>query len=135
MKKHPIIYLIIGFIILIVPTVIYLCFLIPQMSEEYNILMASGGVISLGGMYGASAIPNKVKFGTLYKTAAKSFTLLTAITLVEKFIMQIIGVICTFIASYIIFIIFKEIWKNARRRKQDIELAKEVAQSITLGTE
>lgn len=135
MKKNPIIYLIMGIVILIVPTVIYLCFLIPQMSEEYNILMASGGVISLGGMYGANAIPDKVKFGALYKTAAKSFTLLVAITLVEKFIMQIIGLICTFVASYIIFIIFKEIWKNARRRKQNTELAKEVAQGVALNIE
>lgn len=131
MKKHPVLYLIFGIIILIIPSLIYLCFLIPSMSEEYNVLMASGGVITLGGLYGTSLIPEKIKFGALYKTAAKSFTLLTAITVVQKFIIQIIGLIATFIVCWIIFQIFLGAWKNARRRKENKELAEEIARSVT----
>lgn len=135
MSKHPVLYLILGIFILITPTIIYLCFLIPKLSEEYNVLMASGGVIAGGGMYGASMIPDKVKYGTLYKTAAKSFTLLTAITLVEKFIVQIIGLIAVFIASWIVFQILKGVYKNAKRRKETTEIAEEVARSIDEASE
>lgn len=130
MKKHPIWYLIIGIFILIVPTAVYLGFLIPQMKEEYIALLSSGGVIAGGGMYGASAIPEKVKFSSLYKLSARSFTILTCITLVQEFIMEIIFLVATFIVSFIIFSILKEIWKNARRKNENAELAKEIARNI-----
>ena len=60
MKNHPVFYLIIGVFVLIVPTTIYLCFLVPKLSEAYNVLMASAGVIGGAGMYGASKIPEKI---------------------------------------------------------------------------
>lgn len=134
MKKHPIWFLIIGIIILIVPTATYLCFLIPKMQEEYIALMSSGGIIAGGGMYGASIIPEKIKYSGLYKLSARSFTLLTVTVLVQEFIMKIIFLVATFIISYIIYKIFKEIWKNARRRNENAELAKEIARSIAKTT-
>ena len=130
MKKKPIWFLVIGIIVLIVPTSIYLGFLIPQLKEEYIVLMSSGGVIAGGGMYGAQIIPEKVKYSSLYKTSARSFTLLTVITLVQEFIMEIIGLVAVFIISFIIFSILKETWKNARRRKENTEFAEEIARNI-----
>lgn len=131
MKKHPIWFLIIGIFILIVPTVIYLCFLIPKLTEEYNILMASGGVIGGAGLYGTTKIPEKVKYGSLFKLAANSFTILTVLTLVQEFIMELIGLVAVFVVSFIIFQILKEAWKNGRRKKENAELAEEIARSIT----
>lgn len=131
MKKHPIWFLIIGIFILIVPTSVYFGFLASKMQEEYIVLMSSGGVITCGGMYGASVIPEKVKFSGLYKLSVRSFTLLTAITLVEKFIFQILGLIATFIVCFIIFSILKECWKNGRRRKENTQLAEEISRNIT----
>lgn len=130
MKKHPIWYLIIGITILIIPTLIYLCFLIPRMSEEYNILMVSGGIISGGGLCGTNSIPDKIKFSGIYKLAGTSFTLLTVVTLVHKFIMQIVGLVGTFIACFIIFLFFKGAWKNARRRNETERIATEIAQNV-----
>ena len=130
MKKKPIWFLVIGIIVLIVPTSIYLGFLIPQLKEEYIVLMSSGGVIAGGGMYGAQIIPEKVKYSSLYKTSARSFTLLTVITLVQEFIMEIIGLVAVFIISFIIFSILKETWKNARRRQEKTEFAEEIARNI-----
>lgn len=130
MKKKPIWFLVVGIIILIVPTLIYLCFLLPQLKEEYIVLMSSGGVIAGGGMYGAQIIPEKIKYSGLYKTSARSFTLLTVITLVQEFIMEIIGLVAVFILSFIIFSILKEAWKNARRRKENTEFAEEIARNI-----
>ena len=129
MKKHPIWYLVIAIIVLIVPTTIYLCFLVPKLSEEYNILMASGGVIGGAGFYGASKIPDKVKFSGMFKTAANCFTILTVTTLVEEFVVELIGLVAVFVVSFITFKILKEVWKNARRRKENRELAKEIARS------
>lgn len=116
MKKKYIWYLIIGIIILIVPCSVYLGFLIPKMSEEYITLMSSGGIIASGGMYGASVIPDKVKFSGLYKLSARSFTLLVVITLVQEFIIQILGFVATFIVCFIIFSILKELYKEGRRK-------------------
>lgn len=130
MKKHPIWYLIIGITILIVPTLIYLYFLVPQLNEEYNVLMTSGGVVGGLGMYGTSKIPEKVKYAGLFKTASRSFTLLTVSILVEKFYIKIIGLIAVFIVSYIIYKIFVEVWKNARTRLESFNIASEVARSI-----
>ena len=130
MKKHPIWYLIIGISILIIPTLIYLIFLIPKMSVEYNILMASGGIIGGAGFYTSSIIPAGIKNKSLYKLAANSFTIMCVITLVNKFIMQLIGLVSTFILSFIIYKILKERWKNARREKERREFADEIARNV-----
>lgn len=133
MAKHrmkPGWWLFIGIVILIVPTAIYLGFLIPQLTDEYMILMSSGGVIGGAGMFGTAMIPEKTKYGMLYKTASKSFTLLVVITLVQEFIKELIGLAAVFVVSYILFIIFKELWKNGRRAKQNHDLAEEVARSV-----
>lgn len=130
MKKHPIWYLIIAILILIVPTTIYLCILVPRLSEEYNVLMASGGVVGGAGLYGASKIPDKVKYSGLFKTAANSFTILTVTVLVEEFIIELVGLIAVFVVCFITFKILVEVWKNARRKKENRELAKEIARSL-----
>ena len=134
-KIKPIWYLIIGIAFLIIPTAIYLGFLIPRMQEEYIILMSSGGVIGSAGMFGTAMIPDKTKYGTLYKTASKSFTLLVVITLVQEFIKQLIGLAAVIVVSYIIFVVFKELWKHGRRAQENRELAKEVAESVINPTE
>lgn len=130
MKKHPIWYLIIGIIVLIVPTGVYLGFLIPAMSETYNVLMASSGVIGGAGFYGASIIPKEVKYSSLLKLAANSFTILTLITLVQEFVLQLIGLVSVFIVSFIIFIILKGAWKNGKQRLENERLATEVARNV-----
>lgn len=130
MKKHPIWYLVIAIAILIVPTVIYLCILVPQLSEEYNVLMASGGVVGGAGLYGTSKIPDKVKYSGLFKIAANSFTILTVTVLVEEFIIELVGLIAVFVVCFITFKILVEAWKNARRKKENRELAKEIARSV-----
>ena len=130
MKKHPIWYLIIGIFILIVPTVIYLCILVPQLSEEYNTLMASGGIIGGAGFYGTFKIPEKVKYSGLLKTASTTFTILIITLLVEKFIVKLIGLVVVFVVCFIIYKILKEVWKNARRRKEKSEFANEIARNI-----
>lgn len=131
MKNHPIFYLIIGVFILIVPTTIYLCFLVPKLSEAYNVLMASAGVVGGAGMYGASKIPEKIKFGSIFKLAANSFSIFVVITLVQQFIWEIMGLVAVFIISFIIFKIMVEVWRSARTRKQARETATEVARVIT----
>ena len=130
MKKHPIWYLVIAILILIVPTTVYLCILVPRLSEEYNVLMASGGVVGGAGLYGASKIPDKVKYSGLFKTAANSFTILTVTVLVEEFIIELVGLIAVFVVCFITFKILVEVWKNARRRKENSELAREIARSV-----
>lgn len=134
-RMKPVWNLVIGVAFLIIPTAIYLGFLIPKMQEEYIILMSSGGVIGGAGMFGTSIIPEKMKYGTVYKLTSKSFTLLVIITLVREFVGQIIGLAAVFAVSYIIFIIFKERWKHARREKENGELAEEVARAVTEATE
>lgn len=129
-KIKPIWFLIIGLVFLIVPSAIYLGFLIPQMADEYIIYMSSGGVIGGAGMFGTAMIPEKTRYGALYKTACKSFTLLVVITLVQEFVKQLIGLAAVFVVSYIIFLIFKELWKNGKRAKEDAELAEEVARGV-----
>lgn len=129
MKKHPIWYLIIGIFILIVPTIIYLFFLVPRLTEEYRVLMASAGIVGGGGMYGAELIPEKIKFASMYKLAGKAFTLLTVTTIVEKFIIQLVGLAATIVVSYIVFYVLKEVWKNARRKLENEQLASKIARS------
>ena len=130
MKKHPIWYLVIGMFILIVPSVIYLFFLVPQLTDEYKVLMASAGIIGGGGMYGAELIPDKMKFASMYKLAGKAFTLLTITTIVEKFIIQLVGLAATMVVSYIVFYVLKEVWKNARRKLENEQLAGQITRSI-----
>ena len=131
MKKHRYVwFLIFGIIILIVPTAVYLAFLIPRMSEEYDILMASGGVICGGGMYGASAIPDSVKFSGLYKLSARSFTLLVITTLVREFITEIIFLAAVVVVSYIVYRFLLEAYRDGKRKQQGVELAKEIARNV-----
>ena len=130
MKKHPFLYVVIGVAILIIPTFIYLWFLVPRLTEEYNVLMASGGIVGGGGLYAASKIPESIKGAKLYKLAANSFTLLTVQVIIQKFAMQIIGLIAVFIISFIIYKIFMGAYKNGKRRKENGELAEQIARSI-----
>lgn len=131
MNKHPWLYIVFGVFFLLVPTAIYLAFLVPKMSAEYNALMASGGIIGGAGLYGVEKIPDYIKGSSLYKLAGKSFTLMSVIILVEKFIIQIIGCVATFIVSFIVFKIFMSCYKNAKRRIENGELAREVARAVT----
>ena len=134
-RMNPRWYLAIGIAFLIIPTAIYLGFLIPPMKEEYIILLSSGGVVGGAGMFGTGMIPDKTKYGALYKTASKSFTLLVVITLVKDFIGQLIGLAAVFVVSYIIFLVFKERWKHAKRAKENLELAEQVTRSVTEAAE
>lgn len=131
MKKHPIWFLIIGIAVLVIPTAVYLAFLVPKLTEEYNVLMASGGVIAGGGFYGANAISEKVKYGKLFKMAAKSFTLLTVVTLVQEFIIELVGLVAVFVMCFIVFQILKGEWKDGKRKRENTELAEAIARSIT----
>ena len=133
-KMNPIWFLVIGIFFLIVPAAIYLGFLIPQMSEEYSVLMASGGAVGGAGLFGTEMISEKVKYGALFKTASKSFTLLVVLTLVQDFMNQILGLIAVLIVSYIIFVIMKGLWRDGKQRKQNKQLAADIAQSIASST-
>lgn len=128
-KMKPVWFLVIGIAFLIIPAGIYLAFLIPRLKEEYIVLISSGGVIGGAGIFGASMIPEKTKFGTLFKTASKSFTLLVVVTLVQEFIKQLIGLAAVLIVGYIIFAVFKELWKDGRRKRDNAELAEEIARA------
>lgn len=130
MKKHPFWYLIIGIIILVVPTTIYLIFLIPKMTDECRILTTSAFVIGSGGLYGSNLIPEKLVFSKIYKLACRSYTLLATITIIEKFVKELIFLLALIITSFIIFYIFKELWKNARRKIHDEQFANQIARSF-----
>jgi len=129
-KQHPVIYLIIAIFILIVPTIIYLIILVPKLTDEYNTLMASGGIIGGAGVYGANKIPDSLKFSKLYKLSANSFSMMIVVLLVEKFIVQLIGLAATIVLSYVIYKILLEVYRNARTRKQNTELAETIAANI-----
>ena len=130
MKKYPYLYLVIGFAFLIIPTVVYLIFLIPEMSEEYNVLMTSGGVLGAFGYYGAEKIPESLKYSGIVKTASRSYTTVIISLLVREFLSQIIGLIAVIVTSVIIYIIFREVYKNARRKLENKELAGEISRSL-----
>jgi len=130
MKQHPIWYMIIGIFMLIVPTIVYLCFLIPSLSEEYNVLMLEGGTIGGAGLYGASKIPEEMKFSKLFKTAANAYATMAMIILVKQFIGALIGLAAVFTISFVIYKILKEAYKNGTARKQNTELATEIARSL-----
>ena len=134
MKKKYIWFLVSAILVLIVPTVVYLFFLIPKLEDEYIMLMSSGGVIGGAGMYAANAIPDKVRFSSLFKTSARSFTLLTVTILVEKFINELIGLAVTIILSYIAYKILMEVYHDRKRSQQSSELAQEIARNIDATT-
>lgn len=136
MKKqmNPIWYMVIGILVLIIPTAIYLGFLIPRLTEEYIILMSSAGFLGGAGLFGTSQIPEKVKFGTLYKTASKATTLLVVITLVKEFIGQLIGLAVVLVVSYIIFMIMRSLYVSRKQARANKQLAEEVARSVAEAT-
>lgn len=130
MKKHPFLYMIVGLAFLLIPTIIYLVYLIPMLNEEYNVLMASGGVIGSSGLYLTDKIPESWVHSKILKFASKSFTLLTVMTLIEKFYMQILGLLVVIVASIIVFYIFKGLYANGKRKIEDERLADTVARSV-----
>ena len=130
MKKKYIWFLVSAIFVLVVPTVVYLFFLIPKLEDEYIMLMSSGGVIGGAGMYAANAIPDKVRFSSLFKTSARSFTILTVTILVEKFINELIGLAVTIILSYIAYKILMEVYHDRKHSQQSTELAQEIARNI-----
>ena len=130
MKKKYIWFLVSAIFVLVVPTVVYLFFLIPKLEDEYIMLMSSGGVIGGAGMYAANAIPDKVRFSSLFKTSARSFTILTVTILVEKFINELIGLAITIILSYIAYKILMEVYHDRKHSQQSTELAQEIARNI-----
>lgn len=134
MKKKYIWFLVSAIFFLVVPTVIYLFFLIPKLKDEYIMLMSSGGVIGGAGMYAANAIPDKIKFSGLFKTSARSFTLLIVTVLVEKFINELIGLAVTIILSYIAYKILMEVYHDRKHSQQSTELAQEIARNIDATT-
>ena len=85
---------------LIIPTTIYLVFLVPKLSEEYNILMTSGGVLGAFGYYGSTRIPDKLKYSGIVKMASKSYTTVVVGLLIQEFLPQIIGVFSRIIAGF-----------------------------------
>ena len=134
MKKKYIWFLVSAIFVLVVPTVVYLFFLIPKLEDEYIMLMSSGGVIGGAGMYAANAIPDKVRFSSLFKTSARSFTILIVTILVEKFINELIGLAVTIILSYIAYKILMEVYHDRKRSQQSTELAQEIARNIDATT-
>lgn len=130
MKKHPFILKMLGLFMLIVPTIIYLIFLIPNLSEEYTILMSSGGMIGGVGFVGSSKIPEKLPNSGLFKLASTSFTILIIITLVEEFIMELVFLVATIIVSYIVYKIIDNIYKKLKRLKENEQLAQQITSSI-----
>lgn len=134
MKKRPILFLLLGIFILVVPTLIYLCILVPQLKEEYSVLMASGGIIGGSSYYGSSKISDKIKYSGLFKLSTNAFTTLTVIVLVEKFIMKLVFLVATFIVSFVVYKILKEMYHKYRRLKENEELAKTISQNIAINS-
>ena len=96
--------------------------------------MASGGVIGGAGYYGTSKITDKVKYSGLYKTACNTFTTLTLITIVEKFIMSLVFLVVTILLSYILYKIFTELYHKYRRLLENEQLATKITSSIINGS-
>jgi len=130
MKKHPIWFIILGIIILVIPTLLYLIWLMPKLTEEYNALLSSAGIIGGAGFFGTSKIPINLSNSSLFKLASNSFTTLTVILLVQEFIMEIIILASIFIISFIIFKLLIGAYKNAKRRNENAELAEEIARIV-----
>lgn len=132
-KKHYW-YIVFGVIILVAPTIVYLCFLIPSLSERYNALMSSGGIIGGAGFYGSSKIPESKRSSGLFKLAANSFTTMIIVLMVEEFIKQIIGLAATVVVSLILFKILMGLYENGKRKREKTEFAEQVARNITQDT-
>lgn len=130
MKKKYIWIAIIAYIVLIVPPIIYLCWLIPNLTEEYNTMLASGGVIGGAAFYGASKIPDTVKFSGLFKTASRSYTLLIISILVKEFYIQCVALVAIIISCYIVFKILKGIYYDRKREFENKQFAKEISSSL-----
>lgn len=130
MKRKYILYLLFGLSILIVPTVVYLFFLIPQMKEEYIVLMSSGGIICPAGLTIAKNIPKESKFSSIAKLAVNSTTLLITITLVQRFINQLIVLAIIIIVSFILYSILKIKYKVEREKFKNAQLAREITRSV-----
>lgn len=130
MKKRYIWIAIIAYIVLIVPTVIYLCWLIPNLTAEYNTMLASGGMIGGAAFYGASKIPDTVKFSGLFKTASRSYTLLIISILVKEFYIECVALFAIIISCYIVFKILKGIYYDRKRRFENKQLAREISSSL-----
>lgn len=122
--------MILGLFILIVPTVLYLCFLVPKMKEEYLVLMSSGGVICPAGLTIAKNIPKESKFSSIAKLAVNSTTLLITIALVQKFVNQLIVLAIIIVVSVIFYSLLKLKYKIDRERYKNAELAREVARNL-----
>lgn len=134
MNKRHYWYVVFGISILIIPTVVYLCFLIPSLSDRYNTLMSSGGIIGGAGFYGSSKIPDGKKSSGLFKLATNSFTTMIIVIIVEEFIKKIIGLAATFIVSLILFKIFMELYKNGKRKREEAMLAEQITRNIIENT-
>lgn len=130
MKKRPYLFLIIGITFLLVPTVVYLAFLTPLLTEEYNMLITSGGVIGGVGYFASSKIPETFKYSGLFKMASNSFTTLIIATLVKDFIMEIIFLVVTIVLSIIVFRIFLELFRYYRRRLENADLAETISRNL-----
>ena len=130
MSKKYIWSIIVGLIVLIVPTTIYLIFLVPQLTERYNVLMSSAGVLGSFGYISASKLPEKFKYSKLLKTSVNSFTTLVVMTLVQEFAKKIIFLALVLIVSFIIFEILKGVYNDGKRKYENRELANEISRSI-----
>lgn len=130
MKKHPIIFKLIGIFLLLAPTIVYLCFLVPVLKEEYNVLMASGGIIGGSGYYGISKIPETFTNSKLFKLSSSVFTTLIVITIVSEFIKELVLLVFIMMISYILYKIFSELYLKYRRKKENEELAREITSSV-----
>lgn len=130
MKKKYIWYLVIGIIVLIAPTVTYLCFLVPRLTERYNVLMSSAGVLGSFGYISATKIPDKFKYSGLFKTSANAFTTMVVIMLIQEFIKELVVLAIIMFVSFIVFSILKEVYKDGKRKVENRELAGEIARSV-----
>lgn len=130
MKKKYILIAIIAYFVLIVPTVIYLCWLIPRLTAEYNTMLASGGMIGGAAFYGASKIPDTIKFSGLFKTASRSYTLLIISILVKEFYIECVALFAIIISCYIVFKILKGMYYDRKRQFENKQLAREISSSL-----
>lgn len=130
MRKKYVWSLVIGIIILVVPTILYLCFLIPRLTERYNVLMSSAGVLGSFGYIGAARFPDKFKYSSLFKTSANAFTTMVIVMLIQEFIKEIIVLGIIVLVSFIGFCIFKEAYKDGKRREENKQLAEQIARNV-----
>ncbi len=130
MKKRYIWIAVIAYLVLIAPTTIYLCWLVPNLTAEYNTMLASGGILGGSAFYGASKIPDTVKFSGLFKTASKSYTLLIISILIKDFYIECVGLLAIIVTCYIVFKILKGIYYDRKRQFENKQLAREISSSL-----